>query len=183
MFRVWTKIKFCIQGRATLGCLSESFQNCCKYARRVFPASIVTTIQGTRVWSLEFAVFKVEKGKEVLDKAIVSLIREHTLKLFKVGSRRESLSVILHGNDAQMPPPNPVLRSILDCATYRTVTTWACRSFVRVPQGVLFRRLTLQCPFLHARRVFAPQVSASVSCPLRQLVSHSPRSFTILAGV
>lgn len=39
---------------------------------------------------LEFGdyCFQSGKGKEILDRAIVSLIREHTLRLLKVGNRK-----------------------------------------------------------------------------------------------
>lgn len=84
MFRVWKEITLCILDRAATSGFTEGSKKGCTFAYSQHHYA------DSRNEDLEFGVgcFQSGKGKDVLDKAIVSLIREHTLRLFQVGSRR-----------------------------------------------------------------------------------------------
>lgn len=64
---------------------------------------------------LEFAgcCFQSVEGKEELDKAIVSLIREHTLKLYQVGNEERITARSITTLRYRFPRP------ILCCMSYR----------------------------------------------------------------
>lgn len=86
----------------------ELLKNGCKYARCI---PIIDRHDDPGHKDLEFGgcCFQSVEGKEELDKAIVSLIREHTLKLYEVGNERENHCQIYHDTKVQVLPSNPML--------------------------------------------------------------------------